>query len=439
MHWLARTSTQPSSNASSYAASKPVRISEPKPVRSIDILSPPRIGTLGSGAMVVRTPDEALRETGVRLTHEPPGNKEEYPVKPVDDGVTSTPAEQSHTPSGEPLSPPTSPPLPPLPLPDTAEEKILAPESPKLPLRPTRATPPTPPSRRSSLKARLVQVSQDPPAVPEVPPHFAASAQPPPFSAILISDPPSVKVDPSMAIVTLETCTTTYRTTVNTVKSRRSHLSDFISSLCDQCEPKSSVSSVYSISSEDMTAYHHHLTSQGLFPRSTNIHIFLDRPSAPYKHILNYLRSPPSPYHPDILPHSLQFLTQSTSSESQLEKLIEVRDEAAFLNLDSLHKLCVDEIRLRYGPKFHTRDNSASSRLSIQSLQASVHSLHTVLERVETDLRNNVLPYSSDISHPSPQEAVGRSPPTPQSWDGPLIQQTQQSRQGLKSPPAGWI
>jgi hypothetical protein len=123
--------------------------------------------------------------------------------------------------------------------------------------------------------------------------------------------------------------------------------------------------------------------------------------------------------------------------------LIEVRDEAAFLNLEGLHKLCVDEIRLRYGPKFHARENSSSSRLSIQSLQASVHSLHTVLERVETDLRNNnVLPCSnnSETGHPSPQEAAGvRSPPTPQSWDGPLIQRPQQDRQSLKSPPAGWI
>ena len=128
------------------------------------------------------------------------------------------------------------------------------------------------------------------------------------------------------------------------------------------------------------------------------------------------------------------------SSESQLENLIEVRDEAAFLNLEGLHKLCVDEIRLRYGPKFHARENSSSSRLSIQSLQASVHSLHTVLERVETDLRNNALPCNFETGHPSPQEAAGvRSPPTPQSWDGPLIQRTQQGQQSLKSPPAGWI
>ena len=155
-----------------------------------------------------------------------------------------------------------------------------------------------------------------------------------------------------------------------------------------------------------------------------------------YKHVLNYLRSSPSPYHPDTLPRSLQFPSQD---ESQLENLIEVRDEAAFLNLEGLHKLCIDEIRHRYGPKSHTRDNSTSSRLSIQSLQASVHSLHTVLERVETDLRNSVLPCSSDTGHPNPPEAALKSPPTPQSWEGPPIQRTQQGRQSLKSPPAGWI
>lgn len=470
MHWLSRTSTQSSSLSTSYAAPKPVRISEPKLVRSIDVLSSSRAGTtLGSGAIIVRTPDEALRETGVRITYESSENKEEHPVE---DKVTSSPTQQPHSSADEPLSPPSSPPLPPLPLPDAVEEKILSSESAKtLPPRPTRAPPLTPayqpPSRRSSFKTKLVQVSQDAPAVPEVPPHFAAFTQPPPFSAILISDPPTLQVDPSMTIVTLETCTITYRTTVNTINSRPSHLSDFISSLYEQCEPKSAKSSVYSMTSEDMTAYRRHLTSQGLFPRSTTIHIFLDRPSAPYvlflyitscihtdstktiryKHILNYLRSSPSPYHPDILPPSLQFLTQDTSSEYQLENLIEVRDEAAFLNLDSLHKLCVDEIRLRYGPKSHTRDNSASSRLSIQSLQASVHSLHTVLERVETDLRNSVLPCNSDTSsHSSSQEAAAvrspptpGSPPTPQSWDGPPIQRTQKGRQSPKSPPAGWI
>ena len=119
--------------------------------------------------------------------------------------------------------------------------------------------------------------------------------------------------------------------------------------------------------------------------------------------------------------------------------MIEVRDEAAFLNLEGLHKLCVDEIRLRYGPRCHARDNSGSSRLSIQSLQASVHSLHTVLERVETDLRNNILPCNAETGHPSLQETGGRSPPTPQSWDGPLIQGIQQGRQSIKSPPVGWI
>lgn len=290
MHWLARTSSSP---ATSYAAPKPVRISEPKPVRSIDILSSPRTGTtLGSGAIVVRTPDEALRETGVRVTYEK-DSKEEHPVKTVDDKITCNPQQRQQQPlpsTDEPLSPPTSPPLPPLPLPNTAGEIVPSPESVKTsPPRPTRAPPLIPayqqPSRRPSLKPKLSQVSQDAPAVPEVPPHFVAFTQPPPFSAILISDPPSV--DLSTTIVTLETCTTTYRTTIKTINSRSSHLSDFISSLYEQCEPesepelKSAASSLYSMTSDDMTAYHRHLTSQGLFPRSATIHIFLDRPSGP--------------------------------------------------------------------------------------------------------------------------------------------------------------
>ena len=135
--------------------------------------------------------------------------REDHDKPVVDDKVTSSLIQQAHPPANEPLSPSTSPPLPPFPLPDIAEEKSLR-ESTKT--RPTRAPSLAPASqslsRRPFLKTKVVHVSQDAPAVPEVPPHLIASVQPPPFSAILIFDPPSVKVDPSMTILTLETCTT---------------------------------------------------------------------------------------------------------------------------------------------------------------------------------------------------------------------------------------
>ncbi|KAJ3513273.1 hypothetical protein NLJ89_g3038 [Agrocybe chaxingu] len=197
-----------------------------------------------------------------------------------------------------------------------------------------------------------------------------------------------------------------------------------------------------------MAMYRNHLTSQGLAPLSSNIHIFLDRSSAPYAHILSYLRSPVIEGQPDSLPRALQFLG-SSPSQSRLETLIEVRDEAAYLNLDGLYKLCVEEIRHRYGPRYHHRGNSSAS---IHSLHASVYSLHTLLEKVETDIRQSVSTPEAGLGltarrskQPSPSgETTAKSPPTPQSWDGPLLEQAQrsESRQSCSNPksaPAGWI
>lgn len=284
MHWLSRNPSQ-----SPYTPSKAVKIPEPKRVRTIDILTPPRSGTLGTGAIVVRTPEEALRETGVRLSPEN-GN--------VRTSATADKKEKKHSLQSldvtKPISPPTSPPLPPLPLPETDEDTLFEPESPgsKTPPRPVRAPPPPsisqisqthPPSRRSSMKShsRAISTADDAPTVPPLPAHIVASSQPPPFHAILVSDPPSMIMDASKIIVTLETCTATYRTTLSTINSRPSHLSKFLSSILTLSDHKSARSSVYSTESDDLAMYRRHLTSQGLLPHSSNIHLFLDRPSTP--------------------------------------------------------------------------------------------------------------------------------------------------------------
>ena len=287
MHWLSRNASQ-----SPYTPSKAVKIPEPKRARTIDILTPPRSGTLGTGAIVVRTPEEALRETGVRLSPEygkvrisPTGDKKEKKSS------SSTPRQSLDASATEPISPPRSPPLPPLPLPDTDEDTLFEPESPgsKTPPCPVRAPPPAPisqispthpPSRRSSMKShsRTASTADDAPTVPPLPPHIVASSQPPPFHAILVSDPPSMIMDASKIMVTLETCTATYRTTLSTINSRPSHLSKFLSTLSDH---KSARSSVYSTESDDLAMYRRHLTSQGLLPQCSNIHLFLDRPSTP--------------------------------------------------------------------------------------------------------------------------------------------------------------
>ncbi|KAF8076469.1 hypothetical protein FPV67DRAFT_1407125 [Lyophyllum atratum] len=444
MHWLSRSSTQ--SSSSPYAPSKPTRISEPKLVRSIELLSNPRSGVLGSGATVVRTPNEALRETRVRLTFDGKPREGGSPTPEEAQSRSSIASEkvQYATPAPLESSPTTSPPLPPLPLPEEEESEFLEaePEPPKQPPRPIRAPPSLPsPSLRPSLKSKPVQNTEDVTHVPPLPANISASPVPPPFSPILVSEIPTGAVDPSKIIVTLETCTSTHRTTLETLKSRPSHLSKYLSFLLPS-HRHSAASSVYSNASDDMSTYRYHLTSQGLLPQASfSIHIFLDRPSAPYAHILNYLRSPiGSPEAPETLPRGVQM---QSPSHLRLESLLELRDEAAYLNLEGLHKLCTDEIRLRHGPRLHTRGQSASTIGSTHSLRTSVYSLHALLERVETDMRSNPRDSHSSGSRstkgsPTEMRAL-RSPPTPQSWNGAPRGRSEGRSSPVRSPPAGWI
>ena len=121
---------------------------------------------------------------------------------------------------------------------------------------------------------------------PAVPPLPAAAVQTPPqapFSAILVSAPLSGSVDPTKIIVSLETSTATHRTTMSTLTSRPSHLASYLLGLLPSSE--ADTRSVYSTTSEVDSSFnsifHHHLASSGALHASTNLHVFLDRPSAP--------------------------------------------------------------------------------------------------------------------------------------------------------------
>jgi hypothetical protein len=93
-----------------------------------------------------------------------------------------------------------------------------------------------------------------------------------------------------------------------------------------------------------------------------------------YEHILAYLRSAPStPDSPATLPRAVQLIS---SPSARLQALLELRDEASYLDLDELHKLCNDEIQRRESAFSHTRIGSTSSA----SLR-SVHSVHTFREQ----------------------------------------------------------
>jgi len=247
------------------------------------MLSNPRNGVLGAGATIVRTPEDALRFTQVRLTSD--SNSRDHPSS-HSTGETS----RARTPlSVQEPSPPDSPPLPPLPLPQEEEEEYFAAESPTRQPEPASSPPASTTSRPSSLRSSLKTkhtASKEyislAPQVPPLPANIPPAPTPPPFRAILISEVPTGTVDCSKIIVTLETCTMTYRTTLETLQSRSSHLSSYLASLLPKSPRASTVSSVYSTASDDISAYRHHLASQGLLSTASySIHIFLDRPSAP--------------------------------------------------------------------------------------------------------------------------------------------------------------
>ena len=96
--------------------------------------------------------------------------------------------------------------------------------------------------------------------------------------------------DRKKVIVTIETCTETFKVTLGTLCSRPSFLASYLHS---QLPPPSPVTpcvedeaSVYSRQSGAEDSFHsifrNHLTTSGLLPLSSpGMHIFLDRPSAP--------------------------------------------------------------------------------------------------------------------------------------------------------------
>lgn len=187
--------------------------------------SPNRTGEL-SGAVVVRTPDDALKDTNVRVGFEPQPTDDVQPHKP-----------RRPAPSPVPSSDPSS------------------------------CTPSTP--------AEHPTIPPDPSLIPlPVPVPF--------FSPILVSPPPAPVPDLASTIVTIETCTTTYKSTLATLCSRPSVLADYLISLA---RPRTSTgSSIYSSESTDLEAYRSRLVAQGLLSStscSVSFHIFLDRPSPP--------------------------------------------------------------------------------------------------------------------------------------------------------------
>lgn len=436
MSWLGRSATSTSLPHPRHQAQKPVRISEPKFDNSLEIFNIKRGSPLGSGAIVVRTPQEALCGSQVSQLFgslEEEENEQQRTIDLVDEN------ESRILPP-----PPGSPPLPPLPAEedsplrsgsDPASNSTLSLPLQQLPLpRPSRPPPPisdamTP--RRPSLKHNRESADIVPP-VPSLPENIPPIPPQPPFEAVLLSAVPDGAVDPVKIIVTLETCMTTYRTTLRTLTSRPSHLSKYIVSLLSH---GSETASVYSHVSEAASAIHHdnafsaafhdHLTSVGcLSQSSSSLHIFLDRPSAPYSHILTYLRS--SPENPETLPRAAALL--GSASRARLEALLELRDEASYLGLDELYKLCTHEINQRHSIFGHS-SNASSSAMSIRSL-------HTVIEQNPSVQGSRLSQMSNGTSKSG---ALSSVPHHLALRERSASRTPSESGGGSKLPPPGWI
>lgn len=92
-----------------------------------------------------------------------------------------------------------------------------------------------------------------------------------------------------------------------------------------------------------------------------------------------------TPEHPAALPRAVQLLS---SSSSRLESLLELRDEARYLDLDELYKLCTDELRARHNlslgrPSMHTRGMSNVSMSSGSVKSFGLVPLHENLKEYE--------------------------------------------------------
>jgi hypothetical protein len=298
MNWIQRSAT--SSSRDSFGQTPRPIISEPQSTNynALDI-TVPRKGKLGTGkkcsyrdsstyieyalpgATVVRTPEDALREEFI-----------------TEDGrCIPSPTKEL------PPSPVTPPPATPI---------LTSRSSPSLPLRelqeakpaPTGPLPPTPSaSTITRLRPSIKPRGSSPPSsgefcppIPMLPPHVTTSPPQPPFEAILLSGAPTRDVDPKKTIVTIDTSTTTYKTTLSTLMSAESHLSRYLDSILTNGEDDviesnaDDAASVYSNISENGfdSIFQRHLASTGVIPKSmpksqvAGIHLFLDRPGAPY-------------------------------------------------------------------------------------------------------------------------------------------------------------
>jgi hypothetical protein len=122
---------------------------------------------------------------------------------------------------------------------------------------------------------------------------YPVALPPPPFCPVVIH-PNASRSAPQQRLVMLQTAATTFTTTVKTLTATRSHLAAYLEES----------------------------------PPQADLHIFLDRPSSPYTHILGYLRSLATSSSPGLPQGCLGWSIEA------------LRHEADYLGMKSLVSLC---------------------------------------------------------------------------------------------------
>ncbi|KAG9046699.1 hypothetical protein FS837_003808 [Tulasnella sp. UAMH 9824] len=394
-------------------------------------LPPPVARPLGQGAEVVGTPAEAL-ERPARVTSPPNNNNARRPGAA---GGDLPPIPQSPPSAGGLRSSKSSPHLKSPTFhyhsrtPSEFSNALRSPPPVRSSFRPGGGaavvpplTPfPTPPSQQLNIPSSEAGSISVPPVAPQAK-----------FSAVLLSSNLDAKSSrKSQVIVTLETSTEVFKTTLSTLTSRPSHAAAWFESVVKsggeepieeeregevEEEPASTPSSVPP--SPFTRVFQDHLTSQGLrasVPSYREIHLFMDRSSAPYPHILNYLRSP---VESTALPRAVQLgdapSPTSAHDAMKVDMLLELRDEAAYLGLEGLVLLCEVELRKwfaasrRHSAQQHkpTQSTSTAGTTTVASRPTSTSSPRT--SAIAPTATTTVAPLNASTSS-------GPPPPPPRS------------------------
>ncbi|KAH0840129.1 hypothetical protein J3R83DRAFT_1106 [Lanmaoa asiatica] len=159
-----------------------------------------------------------------------------------------------------------------------------------------------------------------------------------------------------------------------------------------------------------------------------------------YVHVLAYLRSlPGTPERPEVLPRAAQL---GSMSPSRLESLLELRDEASYLGLVELYKLCCHEISRFHRSPLPTTSTAAAGVL--RGKTGSVHSFRTVIEQCQPHPEvqpSELQPVSKGNGGARTAKFAFRDSGSSSSCENKdvLVRQGRGVKYEMRSPPVGWI